>query len=254
MAIQQYEKEYLVHVYETGTDERINLHSLFNFMQDIAAEHAVKLGYGRDDLMKENHFWVLSRMYARIYEWPSWNESMTVKTWPSGVDKIFAMRNYELRTNDGRKAGAGSSSWLIIDRTTKKIQRPDEFLSNYSLDNQAIVSPVRNPGKLPEAQVNGTLSPPFKVKISDLDINLHTNNVNYVRWVTDSYDLNFVMSHRVCSAEINYLAEAILGDEIFIRSSADENQAGFFSHSIIRQADKKELCRIRLEWEETKCA
>jgi acyl-ACP thioesterase len=25
----------------------------------------------------------------------------------------------------------------------------------------------------------------FRVKVSDLDVNLHTNNVNYLRWVSD---------------------------------------------------------------------
>ena len=45
---------------------RLNLYSLFNYLQDIASDHAVKLGFGRDDLMRENRFWVLSRMYAEI--------------------------------------------------------------------------------------------------------------------------------------------------------------------------------------------
>jgi acyl-ACP thioesterase len=112
MATQQFEKEYHVHVYEMGPDGRVNLHSLFNYMQDIASDHAVTLGYGRDDLMKQNHFWVLSRMYARLVSWPVWNETVIVRTWPNGVDKLFAMRNYELMYKDGRKIGSASSSWL----------------------------------------------------------------------------------------------------------------------------------------------
>jgi len=249
MALLQLQKDYLIHVYEMGPDGRVNLHSLFNFMQDIAADHADKLGYGRDDLMKSNHFWVLSRIFARFSEWPVWNESISVKTWPSGVDTIFAMRNYTLAFGDGRQIGSGSSSWLIIDRTTKKIQRPDEFLQNYSIDNQSIVSYIRNPVKLRPASENGKISPSFRVKVNDVDINLHTNNVNYLRWVTDTYDLSFVMNHQPCSAEINYLAEAIFDDEIVIRTSEEEGTNVFFNHSIIRTTDRKELCRIRIEWE-----
>lgn len=250
MGLQQLEKDYGVHVYEMGPDGLVTLHSLFNYMQDIASEHARILGYGRDDLMKSNHFWVLSRIYARFSEWPVWRESITVKTWPSGVDQIFAMRNYELRDKDGRLFGSGTSSWLIIDRITKKIQRPDEFLQNYSRDNQAIASPLRNPVKLMQASENGVISPAFRVKINDLDINLHTNNVNYLKWVTDTYDLNFVMNHRPCSAEINYLAEAIFDDEIIVRTSGDKKESRYLNHSIIRIADQKELCRVRIEWEQ----
>jgi hypothetical protein len=48
----QFEKEFIVHVYETGPDGRLSLASLFNYMQDIASDHAEKLGFGRDDLMR----------------------------------------------------------------------------------------------------------------------------------------------------------------------------------------------------------
>ncbi len=66
MNLQHFEKEYRIHVYETGPDGKINLYSLFDFLQDMASEHAVRLGFGRNDLMKENHLWVLSRMYVVI--------------------------------------------------------------------------------------------------------------------------------------------------------------------------------------------
>lgn len=249
MALQLLERDYLIHVYETGPDGRVNLHSLFNFMQDIASDHAVRLGYGRDDLMKSNHFWVLSRIYAKFSACPVWNETVGLKTWPSGVDQIFAMRNYDLRYSDGREFGTGRSSWLIIDRTTKKIQRPDEFLKNYSHENQSIPSTLRSPVKLLPAAETGRLSSSFRVKINDLDINLHTNNVNYLKWVTDTYDLNFIMNHRPCSAEINYLAEAVFDDEIVIRTSVSGDNGLCFSHSIVRTADNKDLCRVRIEWE-----
>jgi hypothetical protein len=58
------------------------------------------------------------------------------------------------------------------------------------------------------------------------------------------------MNHRPCSAEINYLAEAIFNDEIIVRSSADEKESRYLNHSIIRTADRKELCRVRIEWEQ----
>lgn len=249
MGIQQLEKEYPVRVFETGPNGRITLHSLFNYMQDIAAGHAEILGYGRADLMKSNHFWVLSRMYAEFTESPAWNDRIIVKTWPSGTEKLFAMRTYELTSSNGRKIGAGTSSWLIIDWTTKKIRRPDEFLQRYSMENSTLVHPVRNPVKLDDQVTNGTEYGPFRVPVSDIDINLHTNNANYLKWVTDTYDLNFILDHQPISAEINYLAESVAGDRIIIRSARDMQNAGFFNHIIIRESDGRELCRLRIGWE-----
>jgi len=250
MELKQFIKEYFVHVYETGPDGRLNLHSLFNYLQDIASEHAIKLGFGREDLIKKNHFWVLSRIYAEIYELPAWEDSILVKTWPTGTDKMFAMRNYEINFPDGRPIASSVSSWLIVDRTTKRIQRPDDILLRYNTDNEKTVSSVRSSVKLTGPAGSGKLSDAFNVKISDLDINLHTNNANYMKWVTDIYDLNFITNHQPCSAEINYLAESMFNDEIIIRTSPDPADNNYYDHSVIRKSDEKELCRIRIEWKE----
>jgi medium-chain acyl-[acyl-carrier-protein] hydrolase len=244
----QFEKEYRIHVYETGPDGKLNLYSFFNYMQDIASDHAVKLGFGRDDLMKDNRFWVLSRMYAEITSWPLWGDTLVVTTWPNGTDKIFALRNYEVRYPDGKHIASGSSSWLILDRTTKKVQRPDSILSQYHPDLHSEESPIRYASKLEPAAEDEKVSPGFRVKISDLDVNLHTNNVRYLKWVYDTYNLEFLMNNVPQSAEINYLAESKYDEEIVIRTSSGNDNSHFYNHSILRNTDNKELCRIRIGW------
>ncbi len=245
----QFEKEYLVHVYETGPDGKLNLYSLFNYMQDIASDHAIKLGFGRDDLLRDNRFWVLSRMYAVITEWPLWENKIIVKTWPNGTDRLFALRNYEAKFPDGRHIASATSSWLILDRTTKKVQRPDSILTQYNPNLRSDISPIRYASKLEAASEEGRVSRAFSVKISDLDVNLHTNNVKYLNWVNDSYDLDFVMKNAPRSAEINYLAESLCGEEIIIKKSVDKENGSFHNHSIIRTNDNRELCRTRIEWQ-----
>jgi medium-chain acyl-[acyl-carrier-protein] hydrolase len=243
-----FEKEYRIHVYETGPDGKLNLYSLFNYMQDIASDHAIKLGFGRDDLMAENRFWVLSRMYAEISLNPLWEETIILKTWPNGTDKLFALRNYDVKYPDGRHIASGSSSWLILDQTTKKVQRPDSILSKFYTDLNPNDSPVRYGLKLELSSEEGSVSLPFRIKVSDLDVNLHTNNSRYLKWVYDTYSLDFIMKHEPVSTEINYLAESKFDEEIVIKSSQDTAKADFFNHSVIRISDEKELCRIRIGW------
>jgi medium-chain acyl-[acyl-carrier-protein] hydrolase len=249
MELQYLEKEYKIHVYETGPDRKLNLYSLFDYFQDMASEHAVRLGFGRDDLMKKNHYWVLSRIYAEISEWPQWEDTIAVKTWHKGTDKLFGMRDFEVFFPDGRHIASATSSWLIIDSETKKIQRPEKIIGNLS-ENPSKNALHRNAAKLEQAADEGFCYPVFRVKISDLDINLHTNNVRYLKWVTDTYTLDFSMKNTPCSAEINYLAESVYDDEIIIRTSFGKEDKSFHDHSIFRVNDNKELSRIRLCWED----
>jgi len=246
----QFEKEYRVHLYDTGPDGKVSLYSLFNYMQDIASEHAVMLGFGRDDLMSGNRFWVLSRMYAVITELPQWNDTIFVNTWPSGTDKLFAFRSFSVYNTERKKIISASSSCLILDHTTRKVQRPDGILPRYDPDLYRHDAPVRNAMKIEAPDENGCTSSEYRIKPSDLDVNLHTNNVAYLRWVTDTYDLDYIMTHFPCEAEINYLAESLYNEEIITKTSADKGNCNVFNHSVIRTGDKKELCRVKLEWKE----
>ena len=250
MELLQFDKEYLVHVYETGPDGKLNPYSLFNYMQDIASDHAEKLGFGREDLMRDNRFWVLSRMYAEISEWPWWKDTIIVKTWPNGTDRLFALRNYEVIYPDGRHIASATSSWLILDHGTKKVQRPDSILAKYNPDLHSNKSPLRYACKI-EPVTDSTVNPSeFRIKVSDLDVNMHTNNVRYLKWVYDTYDLDFIMRNCQQSVEINYLAESTFNEKIVIRTSMDKDDQSCFIHSISRLNDEKELCRIRIVWKE----
>jgi len=248
MEFPKLEKEYQVHVYETGPEGRLSLHSLFDYLQDIASDHAVKLGYGRDDLLKHNSFWVLSRIYAEISCWPSWGENILIKTWPRGTDRFFALRDFEINYTGGKSIARATSSWLIIDRDTKRIKRPDNNLSrlNSAMDDEKALP--RNAAKLEPSPSNYRRTHNFNVKISDLDINLHTNNARYLKWVTDSYDLDFILKNVPLSAEINYLAESRFNDSIAVMISDESNLSNAFKHSIIRTNDNTEICRIRIRW------
>ena len=243
----KYEKKYKVHVYETGPGGKAGLYVLLDYMQDIASEHAEVLGFGRDDLLKNNNFWVLSRMYAEFLSWPVWGEELIVRTWPNGTDKLFAMRNYEVISTGGAKIAGGTSSWLIVDRTTKKIQRPDQQHERFRIPFNPGESSARVAEKLPGVETGNFSLSHLKVMVSHLDVNLHTNNVNYIRCICDTYSLDFVLKNRPVSVEINYLAESVFGNDISIKTSSDETGLTF-NHSIRRDDDDRELCRVRVIW------
>jgi acyl-ACP thioesterase len=242
------EKEYPVHVYETGPDGRLSLHALFNYFQDIASDHAVRLGYGRDELLRKNQFWVLSRIYAEINALPLWEEKITLSSWPRGTDKLFALRDFEMKSAEGYLRARAASSWLIINRDSKRIQRPDINLTRLNSNPGEERGILRNPGKIESAFPGRKTSPTFRVKTSDLDVNLHTNNTSYLLWVTDTYDLDFILRNVPFSVEINYLSESRFDDAVEILTSCSGDDPGLFSHSVVRPSDNAELCRVRIRW------
>ncbi len=245
----EFGKEYPVHVYETGPDGKSGIHNLFNYLQDIASEHAEMLGFGRNDLLERKCFWVLSRIYAEFSDIPAWGDTITVNTWPNGTDSVFAMRNFEITNSQGITIGLANSAWLVVDLGTKRIQRPESLSQLFSIPYRHKDGYARIPAKLkaPENSSSQSQTEAKVVSISDLDVNLHTNNVNYLKWVYDTYSLDFVMKKRPVSVEINYLAETVAGDKIII-TSHEAVPEEVYSHTLIRQSDSKEVCRMILRW------
>ena len=246
----QFIKDYSVHVYETGPDGRITLHALCNFFQDIASDHAERLGFGKEDLLRENQFWVLSRLAVEIYQWPEWGTDLSVRTWTRGTDRIFSLRDFEITSGDGNRIAAASSSWLMLDLETKKIRRPGTLITRFNSDEEPEAILGRNAAKIEAEGESLIAGKKHKVTISELDVNLHVNNVAYIKWATDAYGLDFRLSHRPVSAEINYIAESRLDDEIAVKTAAADPVGTSFIHSVSRTGDKTELCRIKIGWKD----
>jgi len=242
-----YERPYRVNTYEADASGRLGIPGLFNYLQDAAAQHATVLNFGKEHLEKENRFWVLSRILVKIYTVPAWEEEIILRTWPSGVDKLFALRDFEILGMSGKKYGGATSCWLMVNRKNRRPVRPDKLLEVMDLEIKKEPALERYPSKLPGLVNPSYRSPVIPVKYSDLDINMHVNNVQYIKWVIDSYPLDFILGHDIKSAEVNYLSESVPGDEITVNVLESDNKT--FEHSIVRSNDYRELCRLQLTWE-----
>ncbi|HNX67019.1 MAG TPA: thioesterase, partial [Bacteroidales bacterium] len=88
-----HERNYSVNVCQADIKEQLSLYGLFDLFQDIAGRHASILGFGREHLMINRNFWVLSRLSARISSMPAQWSDVTLRTWPRGTDGIFAIRD-----------------------------------------------------------------------------------------------------------------------------------------------------------------
>jgi medium-chain acyl-[acyl-carrier-protein] hydrolase len=106
----------------------------------------------------------------------------------------------------------------------------------------------RNAGKLEPVEAGEPGRYQIAVKPSDLDVNLHVNNVKYVQWVYDSMALKFLKENDPRSVEVNFLAESVDGDKMEIRTAGHRNENNCLHHSVIRQDDSRELCRILICW------
>ncbi len=245
-----FERRYSVNIFNTDLTERLSPGMLFSFFEDIAGRHAAGLGWGRDDLMAGGYFWALSRMIVKIDQLPKAWEEVTIRTWPRGTETIFALRDLEMIDSSGVKIAAASSSWVIVDYNTRKAQRPDRALQSLSLPFPVSRALDTNARRVPPLPAGLQRSTSLRVRLDEIDVNSHVNNARYINWAVGCHDSDYLCSHYPHTIEVNYLLEARRDEMINIFTAACDDKGDSFIHSITRESDGAELCRLRMEWQE----
>jgi acyl-ACP thioesterase len=197
--------------------DRLTLDAVFQFFQEAAISHAENLGVGREDMARTGQVWILSRMSVQINRRPQYGETITIRSWPRGGEKLFALRDYDIQTApDGAPAILGRSGWLIIDLEKRRPLRPQSIMDtlprNEGLD--ALPSAVA----LEERQ-NLQKTAERRAAYSDVDYNRHVNNVRYIQWIEDTLDPLLLEQANQMRLDINYLNEILPGEVTEIRSA-----------------------------------
>jgi acyl-ACP thioesterase len=190
--------------------DRLTLFSTFDLFQEAAISHAADLGVGRDDLARTGQMWVLSRMTALMERRPRYGETVTVRSWPLGADRLFAVRDYDIRDSKDNPVIRARSGWLVLDWEKRRPLRIQ----------QVAASLPRNEGVNALPGGAGSLdSPPDMVKagerravFSDIDYNGHVNNARYIQWIQDLVEPDVLEKADTMRLDINYLGEVKHGD------------------------------------------
>jgi acyl-ACP thioesterase len=222
---------------------QIKMSAVTNYLQETAWRHAEHLGFGYEDALKRNEFWVIIGLMIRLVGQPQWGQKIIIETWPKGIDRLFAFRDFRILSEDGNILGAATSTWMILDRTTRRPKSVDIVKPVLYLATQQDILEA-NPPLLPTLTETGeTVS--RKVMFSEVDQNGHVNNTRYIDWSIDALSSDWHRSHRISELIINYIAEVRPDETILIA----RGPAGEHSQSVqgLRE-DGKVIFRTRIDF------
>ena len=101
------------------------------------------------------------------------------------------------------------------------------------------------PGKLPSPTFEEFQEPHrVKVSYSDIDYNGHTNSMQYLQWMLDSYPIDRLYSNTLKRLEINYIHEVRHGETVDVYWQ-DTPGGTLFA---VRGTDGAESVRARIIW------
>jgi medium-chain acyl-[acyl-carrier-protein] hydrolase len=215
-----FSKDWEINFLQCYSNGYLKYTEMCNLFQITASDHAELGGISFTDMQQYNQAWVLSRMRIEINELPKWRDTVTVTTWITHMQGSNSVRALEMHVN-GKKIAGCTSFWAVLNTATRKIENIQLPVEHFTIF----------PDKLPTAETFQKLNlshEPIKtvervVKISDLDIVNHANNVKYLEWCLDEINPNDIFEQNIATLDMNFMRELHLNDTTHIEFSHKNN-------------------------------
>jgi medium-chain acyl-[acyl-carrier-protein] hydrolase len=238
--------EHTVSITEAGANHQLRPLVLLNLLQDIAEEHALRIGIGMEDLAKKGFVWFAAKYHIRVERYPQWQEKVTMRSWLSGQQKLLALRDFQVVDSQDTVIISASSGWLVIDIDAKKPRRPDRSLGEVPYSEQRALNTRFN--RLPDveaADIEKTFWPMF----NQIDQNDHVNSTAYLMWALETMPDEIMKSHHPVEIEIAFKNETLYGHQVTAKTQiAADGDSITATHVIINLHTNEESARIRTVW------
>jgi medium-chain acyl-[acyl-carrier-protein] hydrolase len=241
-----FEREFPALFHDLDFNGNLGPVTLLNFMQTTASMHSLALGVSATDLRPHGLTWVVSRIHLIIDRYPRRGEIVRLRTWPAVREGLFTNREFELNDGAEQPLARASTSWALINISTRRPVKLEGNLPPYPLLARRAVNDDFAPLPLFPAASVPELT--FRVLRADLDLNHHVNNTVFARWALEAVP-DEIATGTLSELEISFRAEALYGETVISRCAIQESGASpCCLHQIVNQRDNRELARLRTRW------
>lgn len=174
-----FEQNYTVENRDIGSDHKATNKAMLKYLENIACRHSDKAGYGINDIEATKVVWILLDWKFRVIERPIYGQTIKVRTWSRKMERCYAYRDFEIYDENSNILAIATTKWVLLDAETRKIQRiSEEICSKYEseLEKKVFEEEIE---KLHEPE-SEKISMKLKTRRTDIDINDHVNNLNYL--------------------------------------------------------------------------
>lgn len=138
------------------------------------------------------------------------------------MNKFYTYRDFEVYDENDNLLIIATSKWILIDTKKQGLSKIEEsFYEKYLPENKSVFNIIELP-KLKEPQISEETYA-YCVKRSDIDVNGHMHNVNYLSLAYEALPENIYGNNQFNNFEILYKKEIKLGDKIKCYYSFEDN-------------------------------
>lgn len=235
----------------TNYKGRLFVKTLCDLFNDVAEVQTELYGVDVATLNAQGMTWMLHRLHIRLTKMPHQNEEVIIETWPSGIDRLFALRDYRMIRQNGEELVRATSEWMYIDLKRRRPMRLSERVIQMSTEHdiqRVDLPPLLNEKEFALDTEQGGRH--FDATFDNIDFNGHVTQASYMRWITNSLHFEFLKKHILTDVEVIYAHEIMPDCPIYsVYQMTEEHDKVIILHRVKNQAGDLNHCIARTVWE-----
>lgn len=217
-----FKNEYTIGLEDIGLNCKATNKTILAIMEDIGSLHSGSVGYGVTDIETTKEAWVILDWKVRIIRRPEYNEKIQACTWACGMNRLFALRDFELKDEAGNTIVIGSSRWILINIETRRPERlKPELADMFGAEVDHHIFPEGDPDFKDIPDVSEIMSDTtdnivyeYQVERRDIDTNGHMHNLNYLEVAYEALPLEVYNKEECNNIRIVYKKEIMYGQKV----------------------------------------
>jgi len=239
-----YIEKNIVKGYDVDQNQQMSVPAMIHMLHEAAMQQVLQLKLSAKELAAHNLGWILHQQYLEVFEQPKLGDELEVITHPSGKEKVFNYRDFQMKNNEGKILAQASSTWLLLDTKTRSMAAYPDFIEEILQTSNELPNIPRAP-RLRVKMKTPNWQKTFQVGYHDLDFNGHLSNFYYFKWMLDTMPSKFLLTNKLQSFQLKFKEECLLDEIVIVK--IQEEADGSFLHVVLR--DEKVLAEGRTVWE-----
>lgn len=234
----------------TNYKGRLLVKTLCDLFNDVAEAQTEIYHVDVDTLNAAGMTWMLRRIHISLLKMPHKEEEVSIVTWPSGIDRLFALRDYQMFREDGEELVRATSEWMCIDLKRRRPVRLSQKVIDISTGHhiaKLYLEPILDENEQ-EKEMTGRQY--FAATFDNIDFNGHVTQASYVRWITNSLPFDFLKDHILSEIEVVYAHEIMPDSKIHSFYHMEERGAEIVvSHRVKSEDGTRIHCLATTIWQ-----
>jgi len=240
-------KTYEINYYDVDYRLKCKVSSIINFICDAGTQQSESVGGGIKYCLENNCAWVFYKYDIKMHRYPVFGETISITTQSVGFRKFYGLRKYIIKDEKGTVIGEALALFFLINiekRRPMRIQK--EQYDFYGLDGDINYDVSMEDIQKMEKEM---YKKEFTIRYSDIDTNLHVNNVKYVEWALEVIPMDIIKNYELKRVKVTFEKETTYGASIAVLGEIKEEKDKLMTYHTIKNGEGKELTILEYEWQ-----